>query len=332
MSHFQIAIASLVDDLHALAVLEALSGYDDLDCALIETNGLVGRGGLSWWSESHGRSTTVPVRGGATIDVRALDLIWWRRTNFPQELPPWITDPAHRTVIDNDSNATLGGVFLCDFDGVWVDPLLAIRRAENKLVQLRQAHRAGLHIPATLVSQDAATIRRFCAEQEQQVVVKTVAGSATVPLVTRKVTPDLLESTEALQLAPAIYQRYIPGDRHLRVHCFGDAVFPTLIESKQLDWRTLHDTRLSATTIDDDLRSRLLAVLRALGLSMGIFDLKLTAEGEPVWLEVNPQGQFLFAEQLTGVPLTEAFAAFLYSRLPARADLHQRRDGGAAIG
>lgn len=27
---------------------------------------------------------------------------------------------------------------------------------------------------------------------------------------------------------------------------------------------------------------------------MGIFDLKLPTTGEPVWLELNPQGQFLF--------------------------------------
>ncbi|MFE6052518.1 hypothetical protein ACFQ6N_17330 [Kitasatospora sp. NPDC056446] len=40
-------------------------------------------------------------------------------------------------------------------------------------------------------------------------------------------------------------------------------------------------------------------------------DLKLTPEGQPVWLEVNPQGQFLFLEPLTGMPLTEHFADFL---------------------
>ncbi len=44
---------------------------------------------------------------------------------------------------------------------------------------------------------------------------------------------------------------------------------------------------------------------------MGIFDVKLTDDDEPVFLEVNPQGQFLFVEALCGLPLADIFAAFL---------------------
>ncbi len=56
---------------------------------------------------------------------------------------------------------------------------------------------------------------------------------------------------------------------------------------------------------------RLRAVLKALGLKMGIVDLKLTQAEIPIWLEINPQGQFLFAEALSGLNLTSAFAVFL---------------------
>jgi hypothetical protein len=37
----------------------------------------------------------------------------------------------------------------------------------------------------------------------------------------------------------------------------------------------------------------------------------LTPAGELVWLEVNPQGQFLFLQGITGMPLAEHFADFL---------------------
>ena len=37
-------------------------------------------------------------------------------------------------------------------------------------------------------------------------------------------------------------------------------------------------------------------VMRRLGLAFGAFDLRLTPEGEYVFLEVNPSGQFLFLE------------------------------------
>jgi hypothetical protein len=39
--------------------------------------------------------------------------------------------------------------------------------------------------------------------------------------------------------------------------------------------------------------------------------IKIDPDGTPVWLEVNPQGQFLFLEPLAGLPLSTAFASFL---------------------
>jgi hypothetical protein len=52
---------------------------------------------------------------------------------------------------------------------------------------------------------------------------------------------------------------------------------------------------------------------------MGIVDMKLAPDGEPVWLEVNPQGQFLFLEGLCGMPLTEIFADFLIRQIGSAA-------------
>ncbi len=48
---------------------------------------------------------------------------------------------------------------------------------------------------------------------------------------------------------------------------------------------------------------------------MGVFDLKVAPDGEPVWLEINPQGQFLFVEGMCGLPLTAAFCRFLASEI-----------------
>ena len=51
---------------------------------------------------------------------------------------------------------------------------------------------------------------------------------------------------------------------------------------------------------------------------MGVFDLKLTQDAEPIWIEINPQGQFLFAEGLSGLDLTSAFAEFLYQEATSK--------------
>jgi hypothetical protein len=68
------------------------------------------------------------------------------------------------------------------------------------------------------------------------------------------------------------------------------------------------------TLIDPGVASRLLRIQRILGLDMSIHDLIVDRNEVPIWLEIYPQGQFLFLEGLTGAPMTRHFAEFLLSR------------------
>jgi hypothetical protein len=52
-------------------------------------------------------------------------------------------------------------------------------------------------------------------------------------------------------------------------------------------------------------------VLDSLELEMGIIDLKETPDGELVWLEVNPQGQFLFWEPICDLKIGDIFVEYL---------------------
>jgi glutathione synthase/RimK-type ligase-like ATP-grasp enzyme len=51
--------------------------------------------------------------------------------------------------------------------------------------------------------------------------------------------------------------------------------------------------------------------MRRLGLEYGAIDLRLTPDGEYVFFEVNPAGQFLFVEHACGLPISAALAARL---------------------
>jgi glutathione synthase/RimK-type ligase-like ATP-grasp enzyme len=59
------------------------------------------------------------------------------------------------------------------------------------------------------------------------------------------------------------------------------------------------------------------ASLRRLGLEYGAIDLRKTPEGEYVFLEVNPAGQFLYVEKATGQPIAAALADHLARGVPA---------------
>jgi hypothetical protein len=302
------------DDLHALIIQKALEKYNDLKCHIVQSDRICGSGVLSWSNVKEGNfECRLPVRDGSVaLDVSGLDVIWWRRVGFPQQIPSTITDPAHVDVIENDCRASLSGLLLNEFRGTWINHPINTALAENKLVQLRVAQHAGFRVPRTLVSQDPTAIRHFCEWLDYKVVVKPVRGTRKTRMFTNMITPAHLTCDDSTALCPAIYQEYVSGDRHVRVQCFGDAVYSVMIKSQDLDWRANIGVPLTPMELAEDVKTLLRNVLKLLGLKMGVVDLKLTPEGEPVWFEINPQGQFLFVEGLSGLDLTSAFTDFLY--------------------
>jgi glutathione synthase/RimK-type ligase-like ATP-grasp enzyme len=264
------------------------------------------------WSDSGGcvDECRLPTRSGDPVDVRTLDVMWWRRVQREQRLPWSLGDSAQVDLVNNDCSAALVGTLLTRFHGVWINDPIRAFYSENKLLQLHTADAAGFHVPDTLVSQDPDCIRRFCGGRDGT-VVKAVMGTRKAGLLTRMVTERHLASNNAMRVAPAIYQEYIPGARHVRVQCFGDDVIAVLITTEDLDWRARLDSDFQPWSLPERVRAGVTKVLETLGLRMGIVDLKLTDQGEYVWLEVNQQGQFLFLEGLTDLPLTSAFCEFL---------------------
>ena len=311
----RVGVLTRSGDAHAYAIRHAL-GLRGIVCAIVETDAIATSGGLSWLLADV-PSARLPTNEGGVVDVADLDLIWWRRFTGTPKLPEWLTDPAARDLVERECRVTLVGAALTVFGGTWVSDPEATRLAENKLVQLAAGRRVGLRMPRTLISQDPATIREFCSELDHQVVIKTVAGTPLTPIMTGRIAPEMLASDQALALCPAIFQELIPGKSHLRVCCFGDRTHAALLTSDRLDWRYPLDAEAQSYRPDAMLVDQLQAVMAQLKLRMGIFDLKLAPDGEAVWLEINPQGQFLFLEGMCGMPLTDAFADFLVAEMEA---------------
>lgn len=280
--------------------------------AIVETDGLATYGMMSWSPSGEIDSATVSDVDSAALHLAELDVVWWRRLTGDPRLPDMLRDEAARDLVTRACRATLIGIGLTSFQGQWVSHPEATRLAENKVVQLQAAARVGLRLPRTLISQDPRVVRRFCEDLDYQVIVKTVAGTPKTPLMTGKLDPEHIASDASVSVCPAIYQELVPGTRHLRVCCFGDQIYTAVLKTETLDWRYPLDAEAAPYNLDSDTANRIIMLVKDLGLRMGIADLKLDPEGEPVWLELNPQGQFLFLQGMCrGMPLTEHFAEFL---------------------
>src|SRR6266568_4699718 len=98
MKQKRVAIFTLAYDFHALIIQRAIEDNYNVTCSIVETDRICGSSGLTW-SNVNSFPPTLMTTTGEYIDIRTLDLIWWRRGNVFPQVPPDITDPAHLDLI-----------------------------------------------------------------------------------------------------------------------------------------------------------------------------------------------------------------------------------------
>jgi glutathione synthase/RimK-type ligase-like ATP-grasp enzyme len=296
-----------MNDLHALAVRRELSKMGCcvhlLACDDLRSHQL----SFDFREEPHLRIAD------QRVDVVDISTIWWRRPSLNQQLPESVFNDDQIDFINKNCTSTLRSFLNASFSGKWVSSPEATDRAGDKLHQLKVARRQGFRVPDTLVSNDPKAVREFYQRHEGKIIIKAAWNSGRVFLATQRVNLDQL-SDDQIRVVPSIYQELISGTKHLRVNCFGDQVHAAQIETEALDWRPNINVPISPFSVDVELEERIIALLNAFNLKVGIMDLKISDQGDLVWFEVNPQGQFLFLEPLTGQNLLAHFADFLLQR------------------
>jgi hypothetical protein len=284
-------------------------GYDSFH--VINCDRISGRQSLSWCSRGNQQGTVV-TSDGSRIPVDEVSVLWLRRFRADQESGGLIASDHQRRLVNNDCRGALAGILGASFRGAWISSPEATAQASDKIYQLAVAQSAGFRVPRTLVSQSRDEVIDFVREVGR-VIVKPVVGATGPLMFTQYIDEPASIAVESFEVCPAMYQEYIPGRRHIRLNCFGDRMFAASIDTDDLDWRLNLNVPVRKWVVPNDVAQLTKLTLGRLGLEMGAIDLKLTRTGEPVWLEVNPQGQFLFLEPLLNEPLTEHFLDYLLS-------------------
>jgi len=118
---------------------------------------------------------------------------------------------------------------------------------------------------------------------------------------------------ESLSYAPVIFQRRIEKKIDLRVTVVGDQVFAVSIDSQALketetDWRHSSVSSLDHEVFDlpKDLGESCKLMVKRLQLRYGAIDLVMDKSGKYWFLECNPNGQWAWIENRTGLPISAA--------------------------
>jgi glutathione synthase/RimK-type ligase-like ATP-grasp enzyme len=250
------------------------------------------------------------------------DTVWYRRIGSNSDFS--VLHPADRLFAWSQCRDFREGSLLALFsEAFWVNPPATAQLADNKLYQQSLASRLGFMTPSTLFTNDPTEIRSFLRSHNGEAVYKAFPAAAwrngedLFACHTVRLTEADLVADELLAVTPGIYQALVPKHYEVRLTMIGAEPFAAKIFSQdtqkgRLDWRRAYDElRMEPTTLPAALVEACRLLMKRLNLVFGCFDFIVDPAGNYIFLEVNQQGQFLFIETYTDIPLLDAFTEFL---------------------
>jgi hypothetical protein len=240
--------------------------------------------------------------------------VWWRRPR--RYIPDASIRELHvrRFVADEACHAFEG--WLSALGSQVINSPVADEAATRKPYQLACAREMGLCLADTLISNNPDELPGLQDELGVPVVFKSLSGCSFQLAETRRLEIGHVRVRDSLVCAPTIFQAEVRDKVDVRVTVIDDMVFGVAMKPRipeaNLDWRLDLYAEAEPFTLAPDTGLKLRHLLRRMGLRFGAIDL-VVAEGRDVFLEINPSGQWLFAEIYGEQPISESLARALLS-------------------
>lgn len=266
-------------------------------------------------------------RGIRLSDVTS---VWYRRP----EKPKLGTDVAPEVVdyIQDQSFEAMQSLYAI-LDTFWVSSPFALRHAELKAVQMIKADEAGLKTPFTLISNNSTRVKLFLKEiGENRCAIKPLVATGVRSQDGWRFPHTVILPNDcpldSVELAPSIFQPYVEKLAELRCVVVGEHIFSVklntqLCEDTSIDWRispaTLRNFQVQGQnfyelfSLPKTVEASIYRLMRSLDVKFASSDLIITPEGDFVFLDLNPNGQWLWLEMALGIPISSAMANLLTS-------------------
>jgi len=259
-----------------------------------------------------------------------IGVIWNRRVHDP-EIKDEFSDPELLNLAREESKWTLNIAFTLINAPVMNPWEINERLKFNKWIQMKRATELGLEIPYSCLTNNLDSIKLFWEQTNQDMILKKIRkGLLTMKdgkrflIHTSKIPPESFteENLHRMRFCPMFLQKHIPKKYDVRSIVIGENVFSVAIHSQDIpegitDYRTagvlgkLDQMKHERIFLGNDIDSKLISFVKSFGLHFSAFDLVITPDERIIFLEDNPNGQWAWLEQMTGTPISMAFAEYI---------------------
>lgn len=244
-------------------------------------------------------------------DIREdeIDAIYYRKPMLPDLS---VYDSKYHNMISRDIITLINGI-VDAFDGVVLSRPSLLKKSENKVFQIRIANKVGFKFPKTSIGTSNNDINNII---DIESIIK--------PLTTGKIIDvdkcEIIQTckideyiNDDIALTPLYVQKYIEKKYEVRVTIVDAEVFAVKIMAfNDVDWRIdQSNNKYELIDIPKEIKEKCLKMMDIMNLKFGAFDFIVDRNENYIFLEVNPNGQWLWLEKLLGLEISNKIINYL---------------------
>ena len=321
-----VLIFSNKEDSHPTNVIKHLIGWG-VPVFRLNTEYLLTDYEFRWWctndkkADFHIRN----IKNGLEVYGHEITAIWDRRPKVPHRLPIVHHERSVNKYNREEAHAFLSFIRYYLRDVYSIGSIVGDRPASSKMLQLAIAQEMGMNIPDTYFGNYKEAFTPLC-EQHSYLSLKPI-GDANVYLnseeeyvfFSKKAASKTIQQQrqEAFCQTVCFLQNYVDKLYELRITVCCEDIVACKIDSQiqkddtgKIDWRQGygHDLKHEIVTLPEDIQTFCREFLKRMNLNFGCFDFIVTPENKYVFLECNPNGQWMWIELMTGYDISYMIA------------------------
>jgi hypothetical protein len=247
--------------------------------------------------------------------------VWYRR---PERLThPLIVDNAEGRLLLDEWSESLEAFFAHIPRCRWMNHPSLNAAASHKIEQLTTAVAIGFTIPSTLVTQDPVEARNFFEEQRGEIIVKPLSvgyversdGDCDSLIYTSRVMEHDLAQLSDLPACPTLLQQFIRKSADVRVTVVDHDVHAVELKATGPDGAQLCDVRrdnmahviYKQIKLPNDVERRVRLLTEHYQLRFAAIDMAVDTNGEWIFFEINPNGQWAWLDQVGATDIASSF-------------------------
>ncbi|NQV15000.1 hypothetical protein HQ531_06025 [bacterium] len=269
-------------------------------------------------SQKEELTTTLLDDNSNPINLNSFSVIWWDEVYPSSDL---FGDTQYPKWAFMETKKAMEWI-LSSLNAHYINYPQNILNSSNKIMQLQRAQKIGFYVPDTVVSSIPERIDKFTNEAAIYKPISRPTPDSIdddrIVLTSRIKKGDIDYNSITSKLS--LIQRYIEKKYEVRAYVVGDEVISVEIHSQEsdrakIDWRNydIANTPHYTHILPPEIMNYCIELTKSFGLEYSAIDLIVKPNNDYVFLELNPQGLWLWIEKLTTINVTNALAQLLIS-------------------